>query len=594
MLPLEKAKKEIIDLVKNASGAKDAKEADLTFPPDVKMGDLSLACFRLAQEMKKNPAQVAVDLAKKIKTKGLVAKVTSAGPYLNFFLNREKVYAAILSAKPAHFFSIPAGGGGGEGSQRVMMEFVSPNNNKPLHLGHLRNAFLGESVARLLEARGAKVVRSAIFNDRGLAIAKSMVAYKIWGKDKTPQKLKIKGDKFVGDLYVEFEKNKGTELIIDEGKVTKKYKYSDEDAERIVQLWEQGDKQTRALWKKLNTWALNGFKDTFKRLKIKFDVSYFESRLWQKGKEIAQEGLAKGIFKKDATGAVMVDLSDYNLPPKVIVRSDGTAIYATTDLYLGKEKFAKNKLTRAIWCVGSEQDLYLKQLFAIYKKFGFAWADKCEHLSYGLVFLPEGKMKSREGKVVEADDLLDHLQGLVVKEIKTRHKLTAGELKKRSEIIAQAALRFYLLSVTPKTTVHFNPEESISFTGHTGPYLLYTYARIESILRKKTKIRSVSRRTKSEINSKFQIPNSDCEWQLVFHMARFSEIVAEAAQKRDPASLAQYLYTLCQQFSNFYENVPVLKAEAASRAARLSLIKRVQEVLAEGLRLLTIETVEKM
>ncbi|MDP3245324.1 MAG: arginine--tRNA ligase [bacterium] len=595
---LDQAKKEIVDLIKNASGAMNIATGDLILPPDYKMGDLSFSCFKLAKELKKNPAQTAVDLQKKIKAQGLAAKIETAGPYLNFFLERGKIASEVIKS-PLHPPLSKGERAAPLKKERVMVEFISPNNNKPLHLGHLRNAFLGESMARLLEARGVKVVRACLFNDRGLAIAKPMVAYKLWGKGKTPKKLKVKGDKFVGDLYVEFEKHSKEEISLNppltKGDVKGDFKSLSllEEAEQMVCAWEKGDKATRALWKKLNGWALGGFKDTFKRLKLEFDISYFESALWQKGKKLVEEGIDKGIFKKDAAGAVVVDLESFKLPPKVMLRSNGTAIYSTTDFFLGQEKFVKNKLTRAIWCVGSEQDLYLKQLFAIYKKFGFSWADKCEHFSYGAVFLPEGKMKSREGKVVEADDLMDELRELVVEEIKARHKLGAAELKKRAEIIAQAALRFYLLSVTPKTIVHFNPKESISFTGHTGPYILYSYARIASILRKAAgRGQSSTGEVWPQRAAKLQI--SDIEWRLIFMMSRFVEVIREAADSRNPAILAQYLYDLAKIFSDFYEVVPILKAEAKERMARLALIKAVKNVMANGLELLTIEPVEKM
>jgi len=571
---LAQAKTEIIKLLKTASGVKTLNEADLVLPPNLKLGDLSFPCFSLAKVLKNSPQAIAIELHKKIQPTGLIAKTEAAGPYLNFFLNRKEITKSTLNVGRG---LVPRRGGEQAPAlhgQRIMMEFVSPNNNKPLHLGHLRNAFLGESVARLLESQGAKVIRACLFNDRGLSIAKSMVAYKLWNKGKTPTKIKVKGDKFVGDLYVEFEKkSKDNPQLADE-------------AAKTVVLWEKDDKETKQLWKTLNTWVLGGFAQTLKRSDIKFNLSYFESKLWKQGKKLVEEGIKRKIFTKDKTGAVMANLANFNLPPKVMIRSNGTAIYSTSDLFLGKEKFEKNKLTKAIWCVGSEQDLYLKQLFSIYQSFGFSWAKNCEHLSYGLVFLPEGKMKSREGKVVEADDLLNELYTMVVEEIKVRHKLSATEIKKRAELIAQAALRFYLLSVTPKTIVHFNPKESIAFTGHTGPYLLYTYARIASILKKADKQKLISKSYKLQAN--------DLEWQLIFRLARFPEVVREAALQYDPSHLAQYLYDLAKNFSEFYEAVPVLKAEPQTRAARLNLLRAVQNTMDNGLKLLTIKPIKEM
>jgi arginyl-tRNA synthetase len=573
---LSQAKQDIASMIKKASGLEiDLKT--ITFPPNPRLADFSFPCFGLAKKLNRSPGETAAEIYKKLEPLGLVERVQVAGAYLNFFLKRADfaigAIQEITTAKKKYGQSVAFKG------ERVMMEFVSPNNNKPLHLGHLRNAFLGESVSRLLESQGAKVIRACLFNDRGLHIAKSMIAYERWGRGKTPKSAKVKGDKFIGDLYVEFEKKAKTnpKLL--------------EEAEKMVQLWEQGDKKTLALWKKLSNWALAGFKQSFKRLKVKFVVSYFESRLWQKGKEMVGTGLKKEIFKKDETGNVVADLSAFNLPPKVMLRADGTAIYSTTDLYLGKEKFEKQKLTRAVWCVGSEQDLYLKQLFAIYQLFGFPWFGKCRHLSYGLVFLPEGKMKSREGKVVEADDLMDELRALVTEEIKARHELSITETKKRAELIAQAALRFYLLAVAPQTIVHFNPESSIVFTGHTGPYLLYTYARIASILRKAGNAPHPPLKIRGGEGG---VMITDLEWLLIFTLARFPEVVRESAIQYDPSHLAQYLYDLTKTFSDFYETVPVLKASSEMRAARLALLSAMREVLGEGLRLLTIKPVEKM
>jgi arginyl-tRNA synthetase len=575
---LKQAQSEIVQVLRQASGFEGITEKDLVFPPNYTLGDLSFPCFGLVKIFQKSPEEISTQIYKKLKPSSLISRIELVGPYLNFFLNREKVgknfFQEIVKKRKKEKEKK-------DKQERVMIEFISPNNNKPLHLGHLRNAFLGESIARLLEWQGIKVIRACLFNDRGLHIAKSILAYQLWGKGITPKKLNIKGDKFVGDLYVKFEQEAKLhpELL--------------EEAERIVQLWEKGDKKIRVLWKKLNNWVLKAFFATFKRLGLRFDIYYFESKLWQKGKKLVFEGLKKGILKKDKTGNIIADLKTFNLPPKVLLRADGTAIYSTTDLYLGKEKFEKNKLTRAIWCVGSEQDLYLKQLFVIYQLFGFPWFDRCFHLSYGLVFLPEGKMKSREGKVVEADDLLDQLFQMVEEEIKARHKkISKKEMIKRAEAIAQAALRFYLLLASPKTTVHFNPKESIALSGRTGPYLLYTYARIASILRK-SKLSQLSF-SLDEFKDEKEIKINDLEWQLILLINRFPEVIQEAALHYNPSILAQYLYDLAKRFSDFYETNPVLKAESKIRKRRLVLITALKNVLGEGLRLLTIEPIERM
>lgn len=591
-----------------------AAPADIVFPPDSKMGDLSVALFAAAKEKSVAPGKLAQEVVKKIKPQGLVEKVEAAGAYVNFWLRREELSKVVLDKLEQYSSSgakrsreAPLRG------QRILLEMVSPNNNKPLHLGHLRNAFLGESVSRLLESQGAKVIRACLFNDRGLAIAKAMLAYQKWGGGTSPEVAQMnpvrssrasgpggtrafgagatsngmKGDQFVVQWYVRFEQE-------NQRPETRNKKQIDlvKQAEELVQKWEAGDKDTLALWKKMSNWANDGIMFSLKRLGMKFDTIYYESKLWKQGKKMVAEGLKKGVFKKAETGAVMVEFN--NLPPKILLRSDGTAIYATTDLALTPEKFKKYKLDRAIWCVGQEQNLYLKQLFAILKMLGYKWADKCEHLTYGLVHLPEGRMKTREGTVVEADPLLDHLVELVEKEIKERHThLTEREAEDRAEILAQAAVRYYLLKVGPKQAVHFDPKASISFTGDTGPYLLYTYARIASILRKSKEQGTSSKKNNAALRVTGYTLH-DAEWHLTLLLARFPEEVTTAAIDRDPSILAKYLFELTQLFSNFYEKSPVLKAKEPTRSFRLALISTFQKTLKEGLRFLTIQTVEEM
>lgn len=557
---LDQARKDIIAILKKA-GIK-ATPADIVFPPNAEMGDFSFPLFKIAKQRNTDPGRLSKKL--KLKPQGLIAEIRTTGPYVNFALNKERVAKDVLN-KP-QLQKLQSG-------KRVMVEMVSPNNNKPLHLGHLRNAFLGESVSRLLKARGNKIIRTCLFNDRGLQFTKSMLGYKLWGKNTTPQKSKMKGDKFVVKWYVKFEKE------------SKKDENLELQAKKMVRLWEQGDKPTLALWKKMSDWANSGINHTLDRINMKFDELYFEHQLWKKGKAIVAKALKKDIFQLGEGDAVVVEFPKENLPPKVVQRSDGTAIYTTTDLILGELKFKKYKLNHAIWCVGQEQNLAFKQLFAIYKQLGYKWHKNCEHLTYAFVDLPEGRMKTREGTVVEADDLLDEMHKLAAKETKKRHKkISTTELKKRAEILSQAAIRYYLLHVGPKNTIQFDPKKSLAFTGNTGPYLLYTYARIASILRK-------ARNTKIQ---KYKNKPTDAEWQLLFGIARFNEMVADAAQQRDPSHLAKYLYDLTRAFSDFYETSPVLKAKEPTKSFRLALIKKFQDTLKEGLQLLTIETVEEM
>ncbi|MBI2552079.1 arginine--tRNA ligase [Candidatus Uhrbacteria bacterium] len=626
---LNQARKDILAILNKAGVA--ATPADLVFPPDPQMGDLSLPLFALAKERKIAPGALAQELARTLKPAGLVERLEAAGPYLNFRLKRGEVAKMMLTLPSIPSRQgrgsktkspSPSGRGQGRGNQRIMMEMVSPNNNKPLHLGHLRNAFLGESVARLLESQGAKIIRTCLFNDRGLAIAKAMLAYKLWGppnfpstKDKVKrvnQSLPEKGDHYVVQWYVLFEQRAKSKEQSDLQK----------QAEELVRLWEAGDKETLALWKKMAGWALDGINETLKRIEIKFNTIYYESELWKQGKKVVEQGLKKGIFKKDESGAVLVEFDSPSpqpspikgegvignppplvggvrgggLPPKVLLRSDGTAIYATSDLALTPEKFRKYKLSHSIWCVGQEQDLYLKQLFAIFKLLNYKWSDSCEHLTYGHVALPEGRMKTREGTVVEADNLLDELHELARKETQKRHKgLGRENLHARAETIAQAAVRYHLLRVDPKSGIQFDPQQSLAFTGDTGPYLLYTYARIASILRKAEtrNLKLETRKSKSPITN-FQFPISQNEWTLILLLARFPEIITQATKDRDPSHLAKYLYKLAQQFSDFYENSPILKSAEPIRSFRLALISAIQKTLKHGLHLLTIETVEEM
>ncbi len=560
---LDIARQDVVKLLKK-SGIIITPDS-LVYPPKAEMGELSLPLFNAAKEQGKNPAELANELAESIEPKGLIGEVHAAGPYINFFLNRAAVATEVLGQKKKKIVTK---------KEKIMVEFVSPNINKPLHLGHVRNVFLGESVAQLLEATGKKVIRACLVNDLGIALMKAAYAYQNWHNGSTPEKLKIKSDKFVGDLYVQFDKeSQGNKAYLTE-------------AAKLVQQWEAGDVKTKKLWKMLTGWAEQGIKKTLARLHTSFDVTLYESKLWKDGKTLAHQGLKRGIFITDETGGIVAPLEDVGLPNKVVLRGDGTNIYVTTDLMLGDLKFKKYKLDRALWIVGNDQDLYLKQLFAIYTKLGYKWVDMCEHVSYGFVNLPEGRMKSREGKVVEADDLLDELRDLALHEIEKRDdKLSSTEAAKRAEVIGQAALRFFLLSVGPKNAMVYNPAESLSFTGKTGPYLLYTYARLNSILAK----------TKLKGSMDKSVVLSDVEWSLVSLMAKYEEMVAEAAEKRDPSLVANYTFDLAKRFADFYESTPVLKTEDAKlRAMRILLVTNVKKTIGHGLKLLTITPLEKM
>ncbi|MDP2656552.1 MAG: arginine--tRNA ligase [bacterium] len=553
-------------------------------PPQTEMGDIAFACFPLTILAKKAPPMIAIDLAIALnKSKTLqklpITKIVATGPYVNIFFNPDTFAKELLPTilKHKHF-----GTGSAKQKEQIMIEYVSPNTNKPLHVGHTRNAALGASIAKLLISQGHTVTKTKVVNDRGIHICKSMVAYQEAiqeAKEKkqsvpTPQNTGIKGDHFVGDYYVAFDAQaKKSEAII-------------EEAQNCLLKWEANDKKTRALWKKMNIWALDGHNQTYKELEITFDDTYLESDMYTKGKDMILNGLKKKIFTTDETGAVMADLSKYNLPNKVLLRQDGTTLYITQDIYLAVHRAKQLKLDRAVYVVGAEQDLYFKQLFAILDILGYKWAKKLYHASYGMVTLPEGKMKSREGTVVDIDDLLAELETLARQEICQREaSLSKKEIQHRGHTIALAALKYYLLHSDPQNPVMFNPKESISFQGNTGPYLLYTYARFKNILQK------------GKYHSGVSVPKGydfEGEKSLLLHLATFPQEVRTSALEYNPAKIARYSYTLAKKLNEYYHEVPVLKAPPIARTARLTVIDSALRTLQNALDLLNIPTLDHM
>ena len=566
---MDKFKQKVLDALK-----KELKGVNvgivLEVPPNPEMGDYAFPCFILSKELKKDPKQIAEDLAKKINLNKHLKKVEVKGPYLNFFVNKEVLAKEVL---PAIEKEKDDYGKSKEGKKKqIMVEFCSPNTNKPLHLGHIRNLMLGESVSKVLEAAGNKVIRSNLVNDRGVHICKSMYAYKKWGKNKKPNK---KSDHFVGDYYVLFAKK---------AKESEKY---DKDVKNMLKKWEEGDGATIGLWKKMNKWALDGFEETYKRLGIKFDKYYYESDIWSYGRNIIMEGLKKKIFTKDETEAVLVELEKYGLPNKVLLRSDQTTVYMTQDLYLAHLKFEDYNIGKSIYVVASEQDLHFKQLFKILELMKFKDYKKCYHLSYGLVHLPEGRMKSREGKVVDADDLVDEMVKLAKKEIENRHKnIDKEELAKRAEQIGIGALRFFMLRVDHQRDMTYNPEESISFEGETGPYVQYAHARCCSML-KKSPIKEIT-------SVDFGLLKHPKEISIINLLGTFPELVKDAASHYKPAMIIRYLLDLAKSFSEFYENCPVIQEDKNLLKARLLVVDCVRQVLKNGLNLLGIEAPELM
>ena len=565
-------KKAVVKVLKKALKEKgiDMKGIEienlLEIPPNPELGDYSFPCFSLAEKLKDNPSQIAIELRGKIGDAPATdfEDVQTKGPYLNFFMNRKSlarqvVWDAILKKKDYGQSKIGKG-------KRTMVEFSSPNTNKPLHLGHLRNLAIGESISRISEFNGEKVIRANLNNDRGIHISKSMLAYQKYGKEKTPDDEKIKPDHFVGKFYTLFNKKKTKKL--------------EKEAQEMLKKWEEGDRRTLMLWKVMTNWALRGFGQTYKTFGIKHDVTFFESKIWKKGKDLIKEGLDKKIFTKSKTKEIKINLKKEGLGEKVLLRGDGTSLYIVQDMALAKIKFDKYKLDRSIYVVGNEQAYHFNVLFSILNKLGFGTKEMI-HLSYGMVNLPEGRMKSREGTVVDADDLIEKLRLMAEKELKKREKLSKSELKKRSLMIALAAIKYMLLKVDARRNVLFDPGKSINFEGDTGPYILYSYARASSIMKKAPK------------EKKFKVYDLEPkEIELVKKLSQFPEIVFNAHKNLNPSIIANYSYQLAQIFNEFYHTCKVIGSE--QETFRLALVQSFRQVLKNSLKLLGIETIEEM
>ncbi len=559
--------KEIISILKKETSL---EEISLEIPPNPDFGDYAFPCFELAKKIKKNPNEIAQDLTKEIKLSNLIRKVEVKGPYLNFFVNKvrlaEDTIKGVLKEKEKYGFVK-------DKKKTIMVEYSQPNTNKPQHLGHVRNNVLGMVLSNILEFANNKVIKVNLINDRGIHICKSMIAYQKWGKNKNPNSEKKKGDHFVGDFYVLYNKKLAEDHNLEK------------EAHDLLVAWEKGDKKVIELWKKMNSWVIEGFDETYKRLGIEFDKVYYESELYKEGKKIILDALKKGIAKKNDEGAIYIDLSDYGLGEKILIRADGTSIYITQDIYLAVLRHEEYKLDKLIYVVASEQNYHFKALFKILELFGYKWAKDCYHLSYGMIYLPEGKMKSREGKVVDADDLMDEMINLARKEVLERHKgLPEKEIEKRALQIGLGAIKFYIIKHDPMKDMTYNPDESIKFEGETGPYVQYAHTRICSILEKA----SVDKK------ADYSLLKDELELKLVTLLSQFPEKIEETANSYKPSTIANYLMELAQAFNSFYTKLPVIKAEKGIKEARLHLIMAVKQVLKIGLNLLGIEAPERM
>ena len=480
-------------------------------------------------------------------------------------------------------------------SPAMIVEYSSPNTNKPLHLGHIRNNLLGFSMAKILEATGKRVYKTQIINDRGIHICKSMIAWQLFGKGETPESTGLKGDKLVGKYYVLFDKAYKEEIaqLIAEGKskeVAEREAPIFVKAQEMLRLWEQGDAATLALWKQMNQWVYDGFEVTYYNLGVSFDRNYYESETYLLGKDIVQRGLEQGVFYRKEDGSVWIDLTADGLDEKLVLRSDGTSVYITQDLGTATKRIEEDfpKVEGMIYTVGNEQDYHFKVLFLILQKLGFAWAKNLYHLSYGMVELPNGKMKSREGTVVDADDLMEEMVQVAEELSQELGKLdgyTQQQKQQLYRVIGLGALKYYILKVDPKKKIAFNPQESIDFQGNTGPFIQYTYARIQSILRKAGELPTLP--TSGDLHPK--------ERELIKQLSLFASVVQQAADTYSPALIANYVYELVKEFNSFYQNVSILGEEdPVKRSLRIHLSRKIGEVIATGFDLLGIEVPERM
>ncbi|TGY03981.1 arginine--tRNA ligase [Muribaculum sp. NM65_B17] len=480
-------------------------------------------------------------------------------------------------------------------SPLVMVEYSSPNTNKPLHLGHIRNNLLGYSLAQILKACGNRVVKTNIVNDRGIHICKSMLAWRKWGEGATPESTGKKGDHLIGDFYVLFDKHYKAELkeLMDKGMTQEEAEKASPlmlEAREMLRRWEQKDPEIRSLWEMMNNWVYAGFDETYKRLGVDFDKIYYESNTYLEGKDKVLEGLEKGIMYRKDDGSVWADLTDAGLDHKLLLRSDGTSVYMTQDIGTAKLRYQDYPIDKMIYVVGNEQNYHFQVLSLLLDRLGFKWGKDLVHFSYGMVELPEGKMKSREGTVVDADDLMDEMiQGArEVSAERGKGDFTPEEADEIARIVGMGALKYFLLKVDPRKNMTFNPKESIDFNGNTGPFIQYTYARIRSVLRKAAEAGYTA-------TGYDMVEPNEKEISLIQHLADFPATVAEAGRIYSPALIANYVYDLVKEYNQFYHDYTILnEPDAAVRALRLALSQCVAGVVRSGMSLLGIEVPERM
>ena len=566
-------------------------------------GNLTLVVFPFLKISRKKPDETAREIGEYIKQNcEAIADFNAVGGFLNLVIDK-KAWLALLNEMNQNekFGEKPVT----EASPLVMIEYSSPNTNKPLHLGHVRNNLLGWSLAQIMEANGNRVVKTNIVNDRGIHICKSMLAWLKFGNGETPETSGKKGDHLIGDYYVAFDKHYRAEVAelkakyvaegMDEEQAEKKAKEESpliKEAHEMLVKWEQNDPEVRALWKKMNDWVYAGFDETYKALGVGFDKIYYESNTYLVGKKKVEEGLAKGLFFRKDDNSVWADLTDEGLDQKLLLRSDGTSVYMTQDIGTAEMRFNDFPIDKMIYVVGNEQNYHFQVLSLLLDKLGFKWGKDLVHFSYGMVELPEGKMKSREGTVVDADDLMDAMVQNAKEmsaEMGKLQDLPQEEADKISAIIGLGALKYFILKVDPRKNMTFNPKESIDFNGNTGPFVQYTYARIQSVLRK------AADKQVSETFDASAVALNDKEISLIQRLADFPAIVAEAGRTYSPALVANYVYELVKEYNQFYHDYKILGEENADLCGfRLTLSRTVGDIIRQGFWMLGIEVPERM
>ena len=559
------------------------------------VGDFTLVTFVYTKDSNKTPEQLGTEIGDYlVKSNSFIEGYNVVKGFLNISLSTQFWINYFNEIKQNTTIGFKKENSSGK---MIMLEYASPNTNKPLHLGHVRNNFLGYSVAQLLKANGHQVIKTNLVNDRGIHICKSMLAWQKFGNGETPKSSGLKGDHLVGKYYVAFDKlyKQQVEILITEGhskELAEKKAPLLLEAQEMLLLWEAGNQEVLDLWKTMNSWVYEGFDITYKNLGVDFDKIYYESDTYLLGKEVVEQGLSKNIFYKKDNGSVAIDLVAEGLDEKIVLRSDGTSVYITQDLGTAIERFKSYpQLNQLIYTVGNEQDYHFKVLFKILDRLGYQWAKECYHLSYGMVELPEGKMKSREGTVVDADELLEEMYEtarLTTEELGKVEGFTEFELDNLYRTISLGALKYFILKVDPKKKMMFDPKESIDFNGHTGPFIQYSHARIKSILRKFEK-------PTTQLIISDSIVLQPKEKELVKGLYDFSIALEESATLFNPAIVANYIYELTKLFNQFYNECPVLKEENETiKEFRIKLIETTASIMKNGMKCLGIEVPERM